>query len=551
MEAEKKVFVRKATGLVREIGPLVAVLIVCSNVIGLGWQKRLFQFSATGTPETAYVLGLPPVVMSFIIVGIIVLLTVWVFALLSAAMPRSGGGYIYISRLIHPLVGFVASWMEYFSIAVSFGLIGTAVYEAILIYGGLAKVDPGLLGFLSQSWVLMVGGMVIVVIFSLIALIGVKQFGNLLQIMFWIPLVITVLLYVAMLVATPSQMAAGVVEVSGAAPEAFTQKAIDLGMAATGVDYMSALSAATIGTYWAYIGFAASTFVAGEVKEATKNLPRALFVANIFIVLLYITISAVATRAATSIGKVGDYSFFSAYAYLSYGPEGNQLGLVSETMPRAWMPNIAGFAAWGLGWEWLVFGVLIFAVLWVANDIPPFILTTSRIIFAMAFDRVMPEGLAHVSERWHTPTYAILLTMFVAFIGNIAESDIIADVPIIGGYLNAGGGVVATDIWDGIFFVVTAIAAIFFVWTAKGRTIYEKAAYKPSKTLIGALGIIAAVANLYVLYLFYDGWKGVAEPWIFTLILIIVGALIYFVYKGRGSRVGVDYTTIYAEIPPE
>ncbi|MFB0568856.1 MAG: APC family permease [Nitrososphaeria archaeon] len=551
MEAEKKVFVRKATGLVREIGPLVAILIVCSNVIGLGWQKRLFQFSATGTPETAYILGLPPVVMSFIIVGIIVLLTVWVFALLSAAMPRSGGGYIYISRLIHPFVGFVASWMEYFSIAVSFGLIGTAVYEAILIYGGLAKVDPGLLDFLGQPAVLMLGGMVIVVVFSVIALFGVKQFGNLMQVMFWIPLVITILLYVAMLSATPEVMTAGIEEVSGAAPEAFTQKALDLGMADTGVDYMTALSSATIGTYWAYIGFAASTFVAGEVKEATKNLPRALFVANIFIVLLYITISLVATRAATMVGKVGDYSFFSAYAYLSYGEHGNMLAEVSGTMPRAWMPNIAGFAAWGLGWNWLVMGVLVFAVLWVANDIPPFILTTSRIIFAMAFDRVMPERLADVSERWHTPTYAILLTMFVAFIGNMAESDIIADVPIIGGYINSGGGVVATDIWDAIFFVLAALSAVFFVWTAKGRSIYEKSAYKPNRALIGALGIIAAVANLYVLYLFYDGWKGIAEPWIFTLILIIVGAIIYFAYKSRGSRVGVDYSTIYAEIPPE
>jgi len=551
LEAEKKVFVRKATGLVREIGPLVAILIVCSNVIGLGWQKRLFQFSNTGTPETEFVLGLPPIVMSFIIVGIIVLLTVWVFAILGATMPRSGGGYIYISRLVHPFVGFVASWMEFFSIAVSFGLIGTAVYEAILIYGGLAKFDPGLLDFLGQSWVLLVGGMVIVIIFSLIALFGVRMFGNILQVMFWIPLVITIFLYAAMLAATPEAMASGIKEVSGAAPEAFTQKAIDLGIAGTGVDYWTAMATATIGSYWAYIGFAASTFVAGEVKEATKNLPKTLFVANIFIVLLYITISAVATRAATSVGKVGDYSFFSAYAYLSYGEHGNVLGQVSETMPRAWMPNIAGFAAWGLGWGWLVVLIPFFAALWVANDIPPFILTSSRIIFAMAFDRVMPERLAGVSERWHTPVGAIMLTMFVAFIGNFAESDIIANVPIIGDYINSGGGVVATDIWDAIFFLLACVSAIALVWTAKGKSIYEKAAYKPSKGLVGAVGVIATLANVYLLYLVFVGYAGAVEPWVFTLVLIVVGAAIYWVYKSRGSRVGVDYTTIYAEIPPE
>ncbi len=47
--AEKKVFARKATGLVREIGILTAVLIAICNVVGLGWQKRVFQ-SAGWTP---------------------------------------------------------------------------------------------------------------------------------------------------------------------------------------------------------------------------------------------------------------------------------------------------------------------------------------------------------------------------------------------------------------------------------------------------------------------------------------------------------------------
>ena len=41
------------------------------------------------------------------------------------------------------------------------------------------------------------------------------------------------------------------------------------------------------------------------------------------------------------------------------------------------------------------------------------------------------------------------------------------------------------------------------------------------------------------------------EPWIFTVFMLVVGALIYYYYRTKGSRVGVDYATIYAEIPPE
>ena len=549
MEAEKKVFVRKATGLVREIGPLTAIIIVLCNVIGLGWQKRLFQFSQTGIPESEFFLGLPPIVMSFIVVGIVVLLTVWVFAILGAAMPRSGGGYVYISRLIHPFVGFTASWMEYFSIAVSYGLIGTAVFEAILIYAGVAKWS--LPGWFGTNWFLCLGGIVVVVIFALLALMGVRMYALLLQVIFVIPLVITVFVYISMLSATPQAMAAGIQEVAGVAPEAFTQKAIALGIGEGAPSYWTAVGTAAIGSYWAYIGFAASTFVAGEVKEATKNLPKTLFAANLFIIFLYVTISIICTRAATMVGKVGDYSFFSAYAWMSYGPKGNILKEVSATMPKAWMPNIAAFSAYGLGWGALVTLIPFFAALWVMNDIPPFILTSSRILFAMAFDRVMPERLADVSERWHSPTAAILVTMLVAFIGNVAESNIVKDTPYIGAYLNDSGAVAATDIWDTIFFLLACLAGVFFVLTAQGKTIYDKSAYKPSRAVIGGVGLIATVGNIILLYLVYDGYRAVLEPWIFTVVLFVAGAAIYYYYKSKGSRVGVDYTTIYAEIPPE
>jgi hypothetical protein len=67
---------------------------------------------------------------------------------------------------------------------------------------------------------------------------------------------------------------------------------------------------------------------------------------------------------------------------------------------------------------------------------------------------------------------------------------------------------------------------------------------------VAGVGLIATLANVYLLYLVTTGWLA-PEPWIFTVFLMVVGAIIYYYYRSKGSRVGVDYATIYAEIPPE
>lgn len=561
-------FVRKATGLVREIGFLTAVLIVVCNMVGLGWQKRLFQFTGPKiVPENEFVLGLPPMVMAFILVGIVVLFTVWVLSILGASMPRSGGGYVYISRILHPSVGYVASWLEYFSIAVSYGLIGTAVFEAITIYAWMAGWGTAW----ATPEVLLLGGMAIVALFAIITCFGVRMTGLLLHVIFWVPAIITIVLYGLLLIATPEALNTGIQSLSGISATGFTNQAITgfagvPGMAVSPAAYWDAVSYASLGAFWAYIGFGAATFVAGEIKEAAKDLPKQLFAANVFVVFLYITISYLVARAAMMVGTVGNYSFFSSYSWLSYGAgQAGRDWLTGIGVGRAWMPNIAGFVAEGIGQGWILALIPIFAALWVANDIPPFILTSSRIIFAMAFDRVLPEKLAEVNERWHTPIYAVIVTMIVAFIGNFAESNVFVDSKsmlfmgsgnIVGKFLNDSGGVAATDIWDALFFFLCAVAGMIFVFRRKD--IYERSPFKAGgPAVVTLVGAIATAANIWFLWQVVQGWPwdypdgGAWTAWVWTLLIIILSLIVYYYYRSKGKRVGVDYSTIYAEIPPE
>jgi amino acid transporter len=550
--SEKKVFVRKATGLVREIGFWTAAIIVICNVVGAGWQKRVFQFTGGAiVPENTYPLGIPAPTMAFIVVGIIVLLTVFMFAVLGAAMPRSGGGYVYMSRIIHPSVGFLASWLEYFSIAVSWGMIASLIIEAIGIYSWMA-------GF-GVAWatpeVLLVGGIIITALFAGVACLGTSMTGKILQFMFVVPLAITILLYGFLIGAlgNPSVFEAGVKTLMGMSPTQITQMALDQGMATsyTG-DYWGAMATAAIGAYWAYIGFAASTFVGGEVKEASKSLPKTLFAANIFILLLYISMSYISAHVAMDVGQVGNYSFFSGYSFLSWGG-----GVLPAGVGKVWMPTIAGIAAIGMGMGWFLPLLVVFACFWIGNDIPPFVITSSRIIFAQSFDRVLPEKLSEVNEKWHSPTTAILVTMLVAFIGCFSESAIFLGgnswfpdaVPILSSYIHPDGAVAWTDIWDTIFFMLASLAGMLLVF--RRNDIYQKSPYKPGKWIVAGIGLVATIANIYLLYLVTSGYGWAPEPWIFTVFLLAVGAIIYYYYRSKGSRVGVDYATIYAEIPPE
>jgi len=565
--AEKKVFARKATGLVREISILTAVLIAICNVVGLGWQKRVFQ--ATGwTPlaENRYLLGIHPMVMAFFLAGIVVLVSLYCFAMLSAAMPRSGGGYIFITRILSPPLGFVATWFQFFAVAVSYGLIAVAVFEALQIFGGLAFPTLGAAGWfkaLSTPWGMFLTGTVIVAIFSGITSFGVKTTGYMLQIMFWIPAAILVGVYILFLSANPAAMEKGVgLLFQGHSSLEYTQAALAQGLAdvAAKNTYWGAVFSAMLAAYWAYIGYAAASFVAGEVKEAHKALPRAMLTSGVVIIFIYMTISTLLARAGTMIGtQVVDgnrFSLMSAVAYLRFGSGPAWAGWAGAGLPSigAWMPMFAAMQAAGSGMGWFVFLIVIFSVFWVANDIPPFILTTSRMIFAMAFDRLLPRRLADVNEKWHSPVNAVIFTSVVAILlGCAAESDLLGSIwP--GSFLakfTSALGVGVTDLWDIVFFTIVATAAMLF--PIMKPEIFERSPFRLSRTWTIVLGALAVLGNLFGFYMIQKSMNFFRDPMalLVSALVLLSGIAIYWYYSNEARRTGVELTTIFTEIPPD
>jgi amino acid transporter len=535
----------------------------------LGWQKRIFQWTGPAPiPENTYFLGMPPMAMAFLIGGIVILFSTVSFAILTAAMPRSGGGYVVISRILNPFVGYVGSWVEFLSIAWSFGIIGVAVFEGLGVFGAVAGIAIPF-----NDVQMFTGGLLLVILFTAIGALGVRMTGYLLQTMFWIPAILT--FYVLGLLfsgaGNPALVTAGMQSILGHTPADYVQAALSQGMATSFTGgYFDAVSVAMLGAYWSYIGYAASTFVAGEIKEANRTLPRTLFIAGVLIVAVYMSVS-MATYLGTKVAVTpdGKWSLFSAYAYLSWGD--GSLSKAGFPGISAWSTVVAGFSGSGMGLASLNILLVIFGVFWIANDIPPFILTASRILFAMSFDRVMPESLSSVNERFHSPVNATIATGLVGLIGVASESGVFS----AGASWNPGrnmllantfgAGVGVTDLYDGIFFTLFALALLAFPFRKK--EIFDKAPWKPGgAATIVIIAVVAFIGNLYLDYAFLFSSRGSfnlaglpssSDPFTagftlwFTIFLIAVGGLIYGYYKLRARTTGVDYSTIFTEIPPE
>jgi len=566
--AEKTLFARKATGLVREVGFITAVILAIANVVGLGWQKRVFQaVGAEAVLPTEYFLGIHPMIMAFFIVGILMLLSVYTFAVLSAAMPRSGGGYVFMSRILSPGFSFVATCLEFLSVAVSYGLIAVATYEATLIFGGLAGVDTSVV---YNPWFMTVFGIVIIAIFSGIASMGTRMTGYLLHVIFWIPAAVLVVVYLVFLLASPANMEAGVgLITNGHTAAEYTQAALDQGLASSG-SYWSAVFTASFFAYWAYIGYAAATFVAGEVKEASRSMPRAIFTSGIIIMVIYMTISFVLVRAGSMVGQAGGFSLVDAVGYLGAGAGSFEDAGLPSIGP--WMPTFAGIVAYGqfgaaggrlFGWL-----LLAFAALWVANDIPPFILTCSRMMFAMGFDRILPEWCCEINERWASPVNAVIITSVAALLGVVAEAELfgpsglnitLIHSPFGQQWISSAGAVVATDLWDALFFSGVALSCALF--PSRMPEVFERAPWRQSRGVVVTLAWIAFVANvlLSLLIVFHPnayGWGPFTGNWFsinfwFTIVLILIALGVYYWGRRRARRIGADLTTIFAEIPPE
>src|SRR5437588_7165182 len=291
----------------RTIGFVTASSIVIANIIGTG------IFTSLGFQLADIQSGFP-LLMLWIIGGVTALCGALCYGELSAALPRSGGEYHFLSQIYHPALGFMAGFV---SATVGFA---APIALAAMAFG---KYFRGVFDF----------GSPVVLSFVLVWVVALFHFGNLrLGSAFQNLWTIVKLLLISVLIG-----AGFLVEQKQAIT--FLPRPGD-----TMSIFSGAFAVALVYVMYSYSGWNASTYIIGEVKDPERNVPRSLFAGTIVVIAAYVLLNAVflmttpmpEMRGRIEIGLIAGKHIFGADGGRIVGAL-ICLGLVSTISSMTWI----------------------------------------------------------------------------------------------------------------------------------------------------------------------------------------------------------------------
>jgi len=269
----------------RRLGALTATLLVVASMIGTG------VFTTTGF-LVADIRSPSAVLLAWLVGGIVALCGALAYGELAAALPRNGGEYQLLSRIYHPLVGFVAGWISFvvgFSAPIAASALAFGHYLAALAPG----VDP------------VVSAAVLAVALSALHALHVTL-GARVQNVLTLAKVALIVLFI----------------VGGLAK-------VDVGLVFAGADaafgeaaFSPAFAVGLIFVSFAYAGWNGAVYLGGEVRRPGRNLPLALVAGTGLVVVLYCLLNLVFLSSAPAqqlagvleIGHVAAAEIFGARA---------------------------------------------------------------------------------------------------------------------------------------------------------------------------------------------------------------------------------------------
>src|SRR5215471_6894060 len=357
---EKKSSVTEAPQLAAKLGLFDATMIVMGGVIGSG----IFVNPAV---VARHVHSPVLIVGAWLLGGVLALLGAMIYAELGARLPKAGGSYAYLHEAFHPLVGFLYGWFSLLVINAG----GTAAVSLVFAKYFLVLVPIPIPERILAA--------VAILLLAAINCLGVR-FGSNVQ----SALMILRGAAIAVLIA------AGIGWYLFASPAGSLTWRPILNEPISG-DLVTAFAAAMIPVFFAYGGWQTANFLAAEMREPRRNLPRALLLGTLGVIALYVgvTFACVAVLGPTALAGTSTPA--------------------SDLMQRVLGSKGAAFLAVGVAISTLGF-------------LSQSVLTYPRVFFAMAADRVFPLAVARVNAGTQVPVVAILLasllTMAVVLAGN-------------------------------------------------------------------------------------------------------------------------------------
>ena len=537
--AKPEVFTRKASGLVRVMSPYSAFVY---NILTMGLIFPWTYLWAPGAlPGGRLVWG---ILLAMLLEIPIAFSYVW----LSTALPRSGGDYVFQSRVFGGGVGFTVV-MSGFVIWI---LQWVALSGWLLAYLGFAPLFLGLGATLGNATLSAIGlwftgstGIVITSILNalvsmLILISGFKNYVRFQNVM-WIGTLIAfftmlVVLFTATPSMSPSRLDTFAVAVGGA-PNWY-QTAIQATQAA-GIDFNAPFSllATLLVAPIAWTSLQWATYSAeqnGEIKDARSFKNQAIILVG-SLVATGILLALLAAALEHAVGT--EFLYVAGAGYWSK---------VSEaTINGFWLwPNMIAVA---LTASPIV--VILIALGYILNShqiVHNCYIGVTRCMVAMSLDRLLPEWVSRVNARFHTPVNAHLVYF-------------LASIPVILLYNLYGNWVTLTlgvTFACGYVFVISSLAGALLPYRAK--EVYEAspgASYKlgsiPWVTILGGIGFVGG-GIMVLLFMFYSQ-LGLTSTLAYVVVfgVLAVSALWYVLAKRAQKGRGINVEYAFKEIPPE
>ena len=341
--------------LARRLGLFDATMIVMGGIIGSGiFMNPAVVARQVHTPFL--ILG------AWVIGGLFALAAAFIWAELAAARPDVGGQYAYLREAFHPAVAFLYGWVLLLvvqtggmaAVAVTFARYFVELTNVPISYAKLAAVVLAVLTIINCLGV-RAGSTVqsILMVLKIAALVALVVFG----------------LTLTKPAANPSHLLDG--------PPSF--------------GLLTAFGAALVPVIFSYGGWQTATFLAGEIKEPRRNLPRGLIIGVTGVVVLYLAANVVCIIVLGS------------------------AGLAASAAPAS---DVMRAALGNFGARAIAAGIAISTVGFLSQSM----LTAPRVYFAMAQDGLFFKSVGTVNPRTRVPIVAIalqgLLAIVIAFLGS-------------------------------------------------------------------------------------------------------------------------------------
>jgi APA family basic amino acid/polyamine antiporter len=434
----------KHAELARRLGLFDATMIVMGGIIGSGiFMNPSVVALQVHTPFLilgAWVLG-----------GLFALAAGFIWAELAAVRPDVGGQYAYLREAFHPAVAFLYGW----------------VLLLVVQTGGMAAVAVTFARYFVEltHWQIPSPYLaaIVLALLTIINCLGVRA-GSTVQSI----LMVLKILAIAMLVVCGFLFAE-----RSTNPSALLDRPVS-------PDLLTAFGAALVPVIFAYGGWQTATFVAGEIKEPRKNLPRGLILGVAGVVLLYLAANVV---------------------YISV------LGTTGLAASKAPASDVMRSALGDLGARIIAAGIAISTVGFLSQSM----LTAPRVYFAMAKDGLFFESVGWVHPWTRAPIVAIALQGLLAIL-----------IALLGTYDRILNYVVSVDV---IFFGLTACC--IFVFRKRENAGVNRVPGHPFTTIL-FIAVCWLVAINTVFHFPQNTLIGIA--------ILIAGIPAYWFWQQRNSR---------------